>query len=365
MTIATVTRPALERSVFFKGLRKRTYAYFTENGIKPDGGGAMLVKSALIILFWASCYALFLTYGAATILGAAGTLTLLAASTLLVQLGVMHDASHYSIVQKRWPNTLLRMTLTLMGGSSILWFHNHVVMHHGHTNIPGSDPDIETMGTIRFHDEDPWCRWHRWQHWYALPLYSLMALTWIWMDDFLVLVSRNRPVRGRRLLLFVLELLVSRASHMVLFLIVPYLLVGSWLAVLLGYLIFWMAFGLAMTMIFTLAHITEVQDFLPDGRPPETDWALHQLATTANFSVKNDFMTWAIGGLNFQIEHHIFPNISHRHYRKVHEIVKAYCADRGVPYHEFPTFWQAAVAHFRHLKRLSQRPASLPAAAGH
>ena len=155
MTSATVTRPDLERSAFFKELRGRTYAYFAENGIKPNGGGAMLVKSTLIILFWVSCYTLFLSYGTATVLGAIGTLLLLSIATLFVQLGVMHDASHYNITIRRWPNTLLRMTLTLMGGSAILWFHNHVVMHHGHTNIPGSDPDIDTMGVIRFHEEEP------------------------------------------------------------------------------------------------------------------------------------------------------------------------------------------------------------------
>ena len=316
----------------------------------------MVFKGLLILGGWSVSYLLVLLVGTQSIPGAILTLLLLTVTSLAAQLGLMHDASHHCITISRWPNYLFRMTLTVMGGSAILWYQNHVVAHHSETNISGRDPDIDSFSTLRFHEGEVWHFWHRWQHWYALPLYASKALFWVWGSDLLALIGNPYKFHGRQRILFMLELLFSRASHILFFLVLPYWVVGSWAPVLVGYVSFMLLFGASMTLIFTLAHITDVQAFHSAGPKPKADWALHQVHTTSDFSVNNRLLTWFIGGLNYQIEHHIFPNISHLHYPKIQPLVKNYCKERGVPYYEYPSVWQATRGHFRQLRRLSVKP---------
>jgi len=339
----------------FQELRSRVHNRLTELNLPLHGSTKMLCKTLSILGAWCCSYALVLLWGTESVLGAAITLSILTFTSLTVQLAVMHDASHYCITAARWPNTLFRWSLTAMGGSSMLWYKNHVVAHHGQTNIPGHDPDIDSFGLLRFHHDDAWHFWHRWQHWYAFPLYSLKALFWVWVSDFIELFANAYHFKGRERALFVFELLASRASHVLLFLVAPYYILGSWQPVLLGYVAFMLAFGGTMTTIFILAHITDVQAFLPKGRTAHTDWARHQLETTSDFSVNNKVLGWLIGGLNFQVEHHIFPNISHLHYGIIQPVVKRYCQEHGITYHEFPNVRSALFAHFHQLRRFSRR----------
>jgi linoleoyl-CoA desaturase len=87
----------------------------------------------------------------------------------------------------------------------------------------------------------------------------------------------------------------------------------------------------------------------------ETEWAVHQIKTTANFAEKNKIISWLVGGLNFQIEHHLFPRVSHIHYPAISSIVRAHCVQFDLPYHSFPNVRQAVVSHIRTMKRLGQR----------
>lgn len=344
------------KSFKFHELRDLVYARLAELKLSHHGSTRMVAKGLLIVGGFCGCYALTLFWGSTSILAAVISLSLLTLAALAVQLGVMHDASHHCITTVRWINILFRMTLTAMGGSSILWYQNHVVAHHSETNIPGSDPDIDSFGLMRFHEADRWHAWHRWQHLYALPLYSLKALFWVWVSDFIELYTNSYKLSGRRRALFHLELALSRISHAFFFLYLPFLVVGSWTPVLIGYVAFMMAFGATMTVVFILAHITDVQAFMPEGRRPHSDWARHQLETTSDFSVHNHALTWLIGGLNFQIEHHIFPNISHLHYHKIQPVVKNYCEECGITYHEYPNMFTAIRAHFHQLRRFGKKP---------
>ncbi|MEM9868828.1 MAG: fatty acid desaturase, partial [Bacteroidota bacterium] len=117
--------------------------------------------------------------------------------------------------------------------------------------------------------------------------------------------------------------------------------------------------GVILSVIFQLAHIVEDADTpLPDetGSMKNT-WAIHQLFTTVNFGTRNRIMNWFTGGLNHQVEHHIFPNISHIHYTKIAKIVKQTAKEFNLPYHEYKTTRKAIISHFKHLKELGKNPA--------
>ena len=301
-------------------------------------------------------YASLLRFGPRSLWVAVPGVVLLAALTLVLELAVMHDASHRGISHSKGVNRLLGLTLTLVGASSILWHQSHVRLHHRHTNIPGSDPDLDTNGVFRFCGQQAWRPWHRWQHLYALPIYSLLALRWVWVDDLLDLIRNRYGLRGGAYALLLCEVVAARVLHVGLFLVLPYVVVGRVLPVLVFYLVHWLLVGVAMPIIFETAHVSGVQDF-PADRPDRGDWALRQITTTADFSARNRLLSWLLGGLNLQVEHHIFPTMCHLRYRAIQPIVKRYCQAHGVTYHEHPSFLSAVRAHFAHLRTLGLRPA--------
>jgi linoleoyl-CoA desaturase len=86
----------------------------------------------------------------------------------------------------------------------------------------------------------------------------------------------------------------------------------------------------------------------------EHEWAIHQLKTTANFATGNRFISWWVGGLNYQIEHHLFPRISHIHYPAISAIIRNACAEFNIPYLEHPHMRLAIASHVRHLRSLSR-----------
>jgi linoleoyl-CoA desaturase len=87
----------------------------------------------------------------------------------------------------------------------------------------------------------------------------------------------------------------------------------------------------------------------------EDEWAVHQLKTTANFATKSKFVSWFTGGLNFQIEHHLFPHISHIHYPAISEIVKDVCKEYNIHYIEYPKVRLAVASHVAHLREMGRK----------
>jgi linoleoyl-CoA desaturase len=343
-------------SFSYEELKQKVQGYLAESGISPLGRWPMIGKGVLILGIWIAAYASILAWGPRSVPAALSAALLLVACTVAVELAIMHDASHRSVSPRAKVNKILGLTLTLAGGSSILWYQQHVISHHGQTNVPGKDPDIETGGLFRFRDGEPWKPWHRWQHLYALPLYSMVAFRWIWSDDLRKTLRNTFGLKGKQFGFLVAELILSRVSHVLIFLVLPILAFGSVAHALIFYVAHWLVFGATIAVIFQLAHVSNVQVFPEKERAPKEDWALHQLATTANFAVRNRLLTWYIGGLNHQIEHHIFQRISSLHHPKIQPIVKQYCLERNAPYFEYASFGSAVRAHFAHLKRLARPP---------
>jgi linoleoyl-CoA desaturase len=132
----------------------------------------------------------------------------------------------------------------------------------------------------------------------------------------------------------------------------------TWWKVLVGFFVMHYTAGLILSIVFQLAHVVkETTNPVPNENGEiENTWAIHQLFTTTNFAPKNWIINWYTGGLNHQIEHHIFPNISHVHYGKISKIVKETAKECNLPYYEYKTFRSAVIAHFKHLKELGMKP---------
>ncbi|MCS7086542.1 MAG: acyl-CoA desaturase [Bacteroidia bacterium] len=342
---------------FYQELKKRVNEYFVTNNLKPTANTEMKIKTAVVLTSFFGCYAALVFFSWPWYI----TLALCVAMALSVAgigFNIMHDAAHRSYSKRAWVNTVLAYTLDLIGGSVALWKTKHNVIHHTYTNIPRWDGDIAQDAIIRLAPQQPYLKIHRFQHIYAFFLYSLLSLLWIYFGDFQKLATRkieSYPLpRLSRKELFVL--FAFKIFHLFYALVLPCFF-HPWWGVLLCYLFINLIIGFILSVVFQLAHIyenTEYPEPDPETHKINNEWAKHQLATTANFGVKNRILSWCIGGLNFQVEHHLFPHICHVHYPKINKILRETCEEFKVKYNEFPSFRSALRAHVRQLYLLGR-----------
>ncbi len=348
---------------FVTELRKKVAKYFEENGISRYGDFRMVLKTIFMFSLYLvpyflmitglvthplSLFLLWLTMG----LGMAG-----------IGLAVMHDANHGSYSKIQGVNTFLSYSLNFLGGFAPNWQYQHNTMHHGFTNIEGLDEDIDPGKFLRFSPGKPLYRIHRFQHLYAWLFYGLMTITWTLDKDFRQVfrykregVELSRKKSFRRL---ITEMIVSKILYYGYILVIPMILLPiPWWMVFCFYVSMHLVSGFLLTIIFQTAHVMPSSEYpLPDQTGTmDNNWAIHQLLTTTDYSQDSRLFSWYIGGLNFQIEHHLFPNICHIHYRKISGIVKFTAEKYGIPYHVRKSFFRALYDHFKMLKLLG-RPA--------
>jgi linoleoyl-CoA desaturase len=289
-------------------------------------------------------------------------------ATAGIGFNVMHDAIHGAYSKHPRVNKLMGLTMELLGSSSTFWRQKHNIWHHTYTNIAGLDEDLETNGVLRFSPHDTWKPFHRFQHLYVPFVYSLAGLQWLLFRDFQIYFTGQTDEWHKYPPLSRKDKQVFWAGKLVIFTIlwgIP-LLVMPWWQMLIGFFIVMFTIGFALTTIFQLAHVMDNAEFPePSGDPLqiENEWAIHQVQTTVNFAPGNKVLSWYAGGLNFQIEHHLFPHICHLHYPAISKIVRDTCAEFGIRYNCFPTWRGAIASHLRTLKQLGRMP-QLSAVAG-
>lgn len=270
---------------------------------------------------------------------------------------VMHDAAHGSYSNNtRLNNFIAFVGGDVMGGGTFFWKIKHNIIHHTYTNIDGIDDDIAKYPMYRFcpHQKRLW--FHKYQHIYGIPAYMLISLNWLLADDFITLFNKKintTPIRNIATREIVL-MIAGKLINILLFVALPFIFM-KWQIALVGFLSLHACMGMALAVVFQLAHVVEDIEFpLADVQTNkiENEWAKHQVATTANFAMRNKLISWYVGGLNFQVEHHLFPRISHIHYPSISKIVRQTCEELGIQYNAFPTMRQAFVSHVRLLKQL-------------
>ena len=347
------------KTPFYATLRARVDLYFKESGISPNADRGMWMKTLFFLSVFFGSYILIVSgiFDVWTTLCLAAILGVFSA---FVGFNVCHDAIHGSFSSSKGMNRVLSWVFNLLGASPYVWSITHNAVHHTYTNIPGHDEDIDVApGLIRISDEEPANRLQRFQHWYAFPLYSLASLSWAFRKDYKKFFQKavgHVAVKHPKIEYF--KLFFNKSIYYFLFIALPFLLLDvTWWQYLIGFLVMHFAQGLTMGLVFQLAHVVEGTDYpVPDNNGNmEEAWAEHQMRTTANFAGNSGTAAFFLGGLNMQIEHHLFPKVCHVHYRKIGAIVKDTATEFNIPYIENPTFFAALRSHFFILRKFSRQ----------
>lgn len=343
---------------FLTTLKTRVEAHFNATGQAQTGNFYLYAKAAFSLSLYLGGYITLLT-GPHPLWMVIIAAFITVQGAVLLAFNVMHDGAHGSFSRSRHLNWIMGAAMDLLGSSNMLWRQKHNMLHHTYTNISGKDDDIDIGALMRFAPSQTWKPWHRLQHWYAPILYSLLTMYLMVYSDFQRIFSGKIGTTPMQKLapweLFYFY--VTRVAYVILTLVVPLFFFPAWqvFSVFVGCQLL---FGLTISLIFQLAHTVEGTAFpVPQHGHLEDEWAVHQVRTTANFAPNNLFITFYAGGLNFQIEHHLFHKISHVHYPAISHIVRETCAEFNVPYLSFPSVGAAISAHFRFLKRMGIKPA--------
>jgi len=347
------------QSEFRQEVIKRVDAYLSENGLSARDVPSMYVKTVVILAGWLATYLLILLGGLPlqvnTVLCAVWACTIAA-----VGFNIMHDSNHESYSSRPQVNKILAFTAELLGISGFRWRTKHNVWHHTYTNISGLDDDVETYGTMRLSPNEPWSPLHRFQTWYFPVVYALIGLDFF-LRDFLMLLPSSSGVGRVYPRMNRVDKVVFWSGKLffaILMFGLPLMFFPCW-QVLIGFVVVMLVVGFIFGIVFQLAHIMQVARF-PNtiGDPPYIDsaWAIHEVESTVNFAPRNRWLSWYIGGLNYQIEHHLLPRVCHVNYPRIAPIVRAACNEYGVPYRSYETWCQALVAHINTLRTLGRKP---------
>lgn len=343
-----------KKNEFEDVLKSRVNDYFTSNHIQTTGNWQLHAKAILTIVGIIGLY-YWLVFQCDNVLEACILTFFLVQCKVLLAFNVMHDGGHYSFSKKKWVNDLAVKSLDFLGSSSFLWRQKHNSLHHTYTNIHGKDDDIEIGDMIKLSPTQEHKSWHKYQHIYALFLYGFLSLYLLLYSDFQRFISGkvgDTPIANytKKELTFFIS---SKVFYFLYTLIIP-MFFHSPLVVLAFFIAGHLLFGLTLSVVFQLAHTVEETKFpIADSKGDlPFSWVEHQLHTTSNFAPNNHLLTFYCGGLNYQVEHHLFHRISHVHYPKISHIVKQTCEEFGKPYHSTPSFIQALKSHLQFLKRM-------------
>ncbi len=339
-------------------LRKRTSDYFVSIKSKPTGDIHLYLKALILISSFIFFYIHVVFFTSPYLIVSLLECLILGALTSAIGFNIMHDGAHGSFSNQKIVNQMAAISLNVLGANVFMWKTKHNIVHHTYTNIEGMDDDIDLKPFLRLCHSQKRYGIHKFQYLYFWMAYSLFYFFWVFFSDYNKYFTRK--IGEMQILKISLLEHFSfwgfKILHLFLFIFIPIYSCG-FLAWLVGFLTYGFFAGIVLSTVFQLAHTVEATQFPLLNKitgKVEDEWAIHQLRTTANFATKNKLISWFTGGLNFQIEHHLFPYISHIHYPALSTIVRQVCKEYNIVYNEYPKMRLAMASHISHLKEMGR-----------
>jgi linoleoyl-CoA desaturase len=346
---------------FISSLRLEVNNYFKDNNIEKGANIHMYMKSGFMLSLYFIPYVLMIS-------GAVSNPSLFWIMWMIMGLGmagigmsIMHDGNHSGFSKNKSINKIMGVTLQMIGGTDKIWKIQHNKLHHKYTNVHDHDPDVSPIKLLRFSPDAPYNKIYRFQFIYAWFLYGLMTFSFATIKEFKQLTDWKKnsiiSLLEHRKLMF--ELIGWKIIYYIFILVIPLLILdltfSKWF--MLFFLMHFIA-GFILALVFQTAHIMpECEHQQYAGKPDPNTWAINQILTTANYAPNSKIFSWFIGGLNYQVEHHLFPGICHVHYSSIAKIVKKVTKEHDLPYHCQKTFISAVYEHGKMLYKLGLKPA--------
>jgi linoleoyl-CoA desaturase len=340
---------------FTAELLDKTRAYFTQKGLSQHANAFMWFKSLFYLTGFFGTFAIILAHPSSGFV-VAGLWALMGYFKVGIGFNIGHDALHGAYSANPTVNWLMGHSFSLLGAHGYTWKILHNRIHHSYTNIVGADGDLHGISWLRFFKSDVGLKpYHRFQYLYAPLLYSLTSLVWVFRKDFQHIGKRRHMIYDKPELppFEMTKLWAVKVGYLATILGLPMLVGGyTFLQTIGGFVLMHLVTGLVLALVFQLGHIVEIATFrqLDKDRAALPSWHRMQLEGSSNFCTNNPLVDWVCGGLNFQIEHHLFPHVCHVHYPALSKIVKATAEKHGLRYNNFPTLTSALASHFRTLK---------------
>lgn len=346
-----------QKQDFFKSLKEEVNTYFKQTNQSKTGNAILYSKTIVFLSGYILVYLLLMLLDLPAWLGLslAAVMGFFGAS---IGFNIMHDACHGSYSTKKWVNEVMGLTMNFIGSNAFIWKQKHNVIHHTYTNIDGVDDDIAKSPLLRHCKSQKWKPAHRFQHVYMFFLYGVSSMFWAWVTDVnkyfkqRIYTTRMWKMPLHEHIIF----WVSKLFYVLMYVAIPIYVKGfsAWWP---AYLVMNAVFGIWLSVVFQLAHVveeTEFEELKPNEKLEINDWAIHQIKTTSDFAPDNRIISYLVGGLNFQVEHHLFPQISHVHYPAIQKLVRQQCEKFGITYHYHPKMIGALASHYRTMRSLGQ-----------
>jgi len=359
MNIKEINYPKSTNSEFVKTLNLKVKRYFESNNKSIHANSQMIIKSIVMVSIYFAPFILFYSTVLSNVWLMLGLWIWAGIGMAGIGMAVMHDANHGAYSSNAKVNKYMGMWIHAVGGYATTWKLQHNVLHHSFTNISGYDEDIAAGKLLRLSPHEKHHFLYRFQHVYAWFLYGLLTVSWTVAKDykqlyryhkFGLLKTQNKSFTKRMINLVLIKIVYLSYS-----LVLPLILIPiSWYWIVLGYLIMHFTAGVILGTTFQCAHVMPTSEYpLPDKDGSiDHDKTVHQILTTSDFAPNSTVISWFLGGLNYQVEHHLFPYICHIHYKKLSKIVKSTVVEFSLPYHVQPTFFKAIFSHYKMLKML-------------
>lgn len=342
---------------FHAVMKAKVNEYFQKQGMPVTGNYRLFSKAIILFIAFILTYTHLVFFTPPVWLSIVECILL---GSLVASIGfnIMHDGAHGSFSSKPSVNRIAAFSLNILGGSDFMWNVKHNIIHHAYTNVDGVDDDLDARPFLRMASTQKKYAMHKFQHWYFWFVYCFLYLYWIFFSDYRKYFSKKIGEIPLKKMDWKdhFDFWFYKVVFYIMFIVVPIITLGftEWI---IGFFIFTMVAGLILSIVFQLAHTVEHTHFpMPDesSNRLQDEWAIHQLKTTANFATNNPIISWLVGGLNFQVEHHLFPKISHIHYPAISKIIKQVCDEYGVEYFEYKKMRHAIASHIAYLKQMGQ-----------
>ena len=279
-------------------------------------------------------------------------------ASILLAFNFSHDFSHNTVFNnKKLNNFCFTVIYTLVGAHAEAWKQRHVNAHHYAPNVENYDPDLKITKLIRVTPNSPWFWYHKYQHIYAPPAYTIYSLFWIFIKDFIILYSKD-AYTARKDLQYHLIFWAQKTVYLTLMLVLPILYSGqTWQVVLTGFLLMHLVQSLFLLFTFFMTHHVEATEYPATDEKGniQTSWLMNQVKSSNDMHPFSATANFIFGGFNNHIAHHLFPHVHHVYYPEISRILYAVLMENNIKPNQ-TTYWGGVVSHLQLLKRRGLKP---------